>query len=277
MRTKLIKSEVIQLFNTTKETLRHYEQMGILKPEVTENNYRFYDFKDLEKLRKIFLLKDLDISLEEIIKLDGGQIKEAEYIELLKEHHITLQKKIHRLQAIQENLQQLVNIHDSSDNHLSFQIRKQKKRLFYIFGSFGEDDMVSPKAYFDKYTNLIKDENYSERTLLMLYPYDALGSGESIESRQCMELNKQAEELLNSRPESKYVLPAGSYLSVFYPFTQGSEDTLPALKKEIEKYLEANNLNRISTMVLELEHPELSMFIDTQTSVYELQLHIKKE
>lgn len=45
------------------------------KPEIDDNYYRYYDFKDLEKLRQIFFLRDIDLSIEEIQKLDQKLIE----------------------------------------------------------------------------------------------------------------------------------------------------------------------------------------------------------
>ncbi|WP_305453059.1 MerR family transcriptional regulator [Bacillus mycoides] len=36
---KLTKSDVIKIFNTTKETLRFYEKKGLVQPKVGKNNY----------------------------------------------------------------------------------------------------------------------------------------------------------------------------------------------------------------------------------------------
>ena len=43
---KLSIGEVARLFNISKDTLRYYDKIGILKPEVNkENGYRFYDIR----------------------------------------------------------------------------------------------------------------------------------------------------------------------------------------------------------------------------------------
>ncbi len=48
---KLSIGEVARLFNISKDTLRYYDKIGILKPEVNkENGYRFYDIRHLEQL-----------------------------------------------------------------------------------------------------------------------------------------------------------------------------------------------------------------------------------
>lgn len=276
-RNKLTKSEVIQLFNTTIETLRHYEQKGILKPEIGDNNYRYYDFEDLRKLRQIFLFRDLELSIEEMKQLDEGQVKKPDYIEMLKIHHSTLQHKIQRLQNTKENIRQLVELLEKGENHRSYRLRWEKERHYYLLDPLEEEVMSSPKAYFDRYKNLIQNNNYSERTLQMIYPYDTLESGEFMKSQLCMEIPINEEKFSSDdNEESLLVLPEGTYLSIFYPFQHGKFDTLSVLKDEIEVYLKGNVLRRRGSIVLEKEHPELSLFLEETVSIFELQIQVDK-
>lgn len=275
-RTKLIKSEVIQLFKTTKETLRYYEQMGILKPEVSDNNYRYYDFDDLQKLREIFLLRDLDLSLEEIKQLDDGLVNKGDYIELLKSNHKTLQEKIQYFQDIQGNVEQLIEVLEKKDKTFSYHFREKKERHYHVLDPIETECMGSPKAFFDSYKTLIKNNNYSERTLQMIYPYDLLGSGKKINAKVCMELPNNFKEL-TKKSQDLIIFPAGTYLSIFYPFRDGGFDMLPSLKTEIEKVFKEKTIIRKGTIVLEKEHLELSLFLDKDTTIFELQIHIERE
>ncbi|MEK4913507.1 MerR family transcriptional regulator [Bacillus sp. FSL E2-8887] len=63
---KLTKSDVIKIFNTTKETLRFYEEKGLVQPKVGKNNYRLYGNEDLQRISQIFFCKDMGFSIEEI-------------------------------------------------------------------------------------------------------------------------------------------------------------------------------------------------------------------
>lgn len=277
-RNKLIKSEVIQLFNTTIETLRHYEEKGILKPEIGDNNYRYYDFEDLQKLRQIFLFRDLELSIEEMKQLDEGQMKKVDYIAMLKIHQDTLQQKIQRLQNIEENIRQLLELLEKGENQRSYRLRLEKERHYYVLDPFEKEDMSSPKSYFDRYKSLIHSDNYSERTLQIIYPYDSLQSGQFANAQLCIELPIGEKKLSSGTNEDNLlILPEGTYLSIFYPFEHGKFEDLSALKDEIEGYLKENGLRRRASIVLEIEHPELSLFLDEAISILELQIQVEKE
>ena len=60
-------SELAKLRNTTSETLRHYDRIGLLKPVyVSDGGHRYYSIRQYEKLGTILELKEMGMSLEEI-------------------------------------------------------------------------------------------------------------------------------------------------------------------------------------------------------------------
>ncbi|WP_342507287.1 MerR family transcriptional regulator [Sporosarcina sp. FSL K6-2383] len=59
--------EFAKLTGITERTLRHYDQIGLLKPsEYTEHGHRKYSNASIAQLQKIVVLKFLDLSLAEI-------------------------------------------------------------------------------------------------------------------------------------------------------------------------------------------------------------------
>lgn len=59
--------EISKLYNLSVDTLRHYEKLGILKPEqISDSGYRYYSNRQIWKLNIIRTLRELDISLPEI-------------------------------------------------------------------------------------------------------------------------------------------------------------------------------------------------------------------
>lgn len=65
-------SEMAKLANTTRRTLIFYDQEGIFKPaHKTQSGYRYYDYNQLYDLLFILGLRNLDISLEEIKKINN--------------------------------------------------------------------------------------------------------------------------------------------------------------------------------------------------------------
>jgi len=63
--------EFSRLCRVTVRTLRHYEEIGLLVPEIIDRStgYRYYAIEQFQKMQNILVLKGLGYSLEEIIDL----------------------------------------------------------------------------------------------------------------------------------------------------------------------------------------------------------------
>lgn len=68
-------NKVEELVGITKKNIRFYEEMGLICPARNEQNrYREYTEEDVEMLRKIKLLRQLSIPIEEILKIQKGYL-----------------------------------------------------------------------------------------------------------------------------------------------------------------------------------------------------------
>lgn len=91
--------EAAKIVNTTSETLRHYDRIGLVKPchrdEISQ--YRYYSEQELIRLQTVELLKCMDLSLaeiKEILQIDDL----AKVVKLLKQAEKNAEQKIERLQ-----------------------------------------------------------------------------------------------------------------------------------------------------------------------------------
>lgn len=66
--------DIARTAGTTSRTLRHYGQLGLLKPSRTASNgYRYYDQDSLIRLQRILLLRELGLGLPAIAEVLDGQ------------------------------------------------------------------------------------------------------------------------------------------------------------------------------------------------------------
>lgn len=68
-------SEVSAKFNLPRETLRDYEQIGLLEKINKKSGIREYEEKDLERIQFIRCMKHTGLSLEDIKKFIDLNIK----------------------------------------------------------------------------------------------------------------------------------------------------------------------------------------------------------
>jgi len=82
-------STVSKMVNLHPQTLRHYEQLGLIQPARSEGNVRLYSLRDIKRLRRICRLSD-----ELGVNLAGVEI-----ILKLLDRLDQLQQELERMQA----------------------------------------------------------------------------------------------------------------------------------------------------------------------------------
>ena len=88
--------EIEERSGLTRANIRYYEQEGLLAPARRENKYRDYSEEDLETLLRIALLRSLGFSLEEIRRLQSGELELAA---AMRERSAALESEGQRLLA----------------------------------------------------------------------------------------------------------------------------------------------------------------------------------
>ncbi|MDO7977782.1 MerR family transcriptional regulator [Oceanotoga sp. DSM 15011] len=67
MENYLTIGELSKLTFINRQTILYYEKCGLIKPKYKhENNYRYYSYKDMERIEAILILRRLDFSIKEI-------------------------------------------------------------------------------------------------------------------------------------------------------------------------------------------------------------------
>lgn len=92
-------NQVEQLVGITKGNIRFYEKEGLLTPgRNNDNGYRDYSDADVAWLKRIKLLRMLDVPIEEILRLKSGQLTLED---AMGRHMIQLERKQSNLAAAQ--------------------------------------------------------------------------------------------------------------------------------------------------------------------------------
>lgn len=102
-----------QLAQVSVPTLRHYDEVGLLKPAQVDKftEYRYYALEQLPRLNRILALKDLGLSLDQIKQLLGHQLPAGHLRDMLasKRAEIAqqLQTEQQRLARVEARLRQI--------------------------------------------------------------------------------------------------------------------------------------------------------------------------
>ncbi len=108
-----------QLAQVSVPTLRHYDELGLLKPAQVDKftDYRYYDMAQLPRLNRILALKDLGLSLNQIKRLLNDNVPASQLRGMLAMKRADIEQQItqeqDRLARVEARLQQIENEDES--------------------------------------------------------------------------------------------------------------------------------------------------------------------
>ena len=73
--------EIVKITGLSRRTLQFYDEIGLLEPMRTADNYRMYRKDDIKKLWKIIVYKEIGLKLSDIRHILHGHIKEQDMLE----------------------------------------------------------------------------------------------------------------------------------------------------------------------------------------------------
>ncbi|WP_288226563.1 MerR family transcriptional regulator, partial [uncultured Enterococcus sp.] len=100
--------EFSRLGQVSIRTLRHYDEIGLLHPQLVEEDsgYRYYSVKQLERLAQIVLLRELTFSLKEIQQL--LQEDATKFTAALEKKEQEIEQEIQRDRFRQQQIHQMM-------------------------------------------------------------------------------------------------------------------------------------------------------------------------
>lgn len=113
------------LAGVTPRTLRHYDQIGLLKPSrIGDNGYRYYGEPDALRLQQILFYRELGLPLGEIKKIMTH--RNFDVLAALESHKTEISRRIKRLET-------LVSTVDNTIAYLKGQKLMDNKQIFSGF------------------------------------------------------------------------------------------------------------------------------------------------
>lgn len=133
--------ELAKLCGVTVRTVQYYDNRGILLPStLSEGGRRLYSEEDLQKMKQICFLRELDLPLNSIAQLLSEPEPEKVLSLLLSQQEAILQKemddrkeRLEQLQQLRRGLGKTKNFSVNSITDIAVQM-KNKKRLYKIRG-----------------------------------------------------------------------------------------------------------------------------------------------
>ncbi|KAA6449829.1 MerR family transcriptional regulator [Bacillus atrophaeus] len=119
--------EVSKLFNVNIPTLRYYDEIGLLKPEFTDehNNYRYYSTQQFERLSTIKYLRTLGLPINKLLDFYDS-LEVDTLIHLLKDQQAEIDRKKRELARIERKISRRIKQMEDAVNMPLEEISKIK-------------------------------------------------------------------------------------------------------------------------------------------------------
>ena len=145
-------NELSKITGLSKRTIRYYDQINLLKPEViSESGYRLYGNKSLEILQQILIFRELNVPLEDIKEILDN--KQLDKLQLLKSHKQLLILKRDHLNDVISLVDKIINNGDDKMSFEEFNINKI------------EQTMKHNSEFLKNYDKSLYDEGFNEKAL----------------------------------------------------------------------------------------------------------------
>lgn len=261
--------DISKLYNISNDILRYYEKIGLLIPDVRgENRYRYYSESQLWKLNNIRSLRNLGVSLNEIIDfLNTRSIKKTK--EMIK----------FQLKKIDENLRELLKLKEE------LELKKENIRYFENFSDY-EIPRIKyyPKRYILLKNGKFKDENEinlelkklkrkSEGDNDFIFTESEIGTVIKLEEWEKGNYSDYIGTFIITNEIKENFLDEGEYLTYFF---SGDYINLSKHYKKLKEFIRENNY-RVCGNIIELYHIEMHITENKEEYVTEIQIPLEKK
>ncbi len=230
--------EFAKLCNVKKQTLIHYDEIGLLTPDIkNEKGYRYYSYQQFEVFSVITLLKEFNMPLKEI-KWFLTNRSPMELIELFKEKTIELEKKIKNLHRVQKIIETKISLTEKAicmdDSQITLELQ-EGEQLF-----LSESILNSSDAEFLKSTSDFIDF-CNENEFYTGFPIGTMISKENIIEGNHDDYSFLYTKVMEKHPaHTFYSKPKGLYVVAYH---KGSYKNISETYERILQFMESENLN----------------------------------
>lgn len=256
--------EISKLYQIGTDSLRYYEELGILNPQRTKSNYRIYNIHDMWRLNVIRDLRELGFSMLQIKDyLNNRSLSTTEA--LLKKELDIIATKMQVLKELQDNIEERLQTIENT-LHKPLGVIEQKnipdRHCYTIHSGYKLDVEMDI---------LIKQLINKNPEKLYIIGNNHIGSVIPLDSALCGNCRHYTDVFIIDK-EGEDLLPGGIYLSISYRGDCEQNHTYIPLLIQYAK----NHALLPDGPVLELLWTDIHQTEDQEEHITELQLRCKK-
>lgn len=257
--------EISKLYHIGTDSLRYYEELGILKPERDQNQYRIYHLHDLWRLNVIRDLRELGFPMERIKDyLNHRNLQVTE--ELLKEELDVIEEKMKKFRALKENINDRLNTLSEIKNQPMGVIEEKKlasRHCYMIHSGYKVD--VEMDMLIKQLLNKNQEKLYiiGNNKIGSVIPLQSAVEGNCRDYQSVFIIDKDGEEILKG----------GIYLTVCY---KGDCAQNKMYFQRLVEYAKVHNL-KLKGPFLELLWADVHQTENEEDHITEIQILCEKK
>lgn len=170
----------------TKANIRFYEAQGLIQPGRTDSGYRSYSAEDVEELKRVRLLRLLDVPMEQVKALQQGK---ASLDGVLAGQLVRIQEEKKRLSDVTQVIRQI------RQNGEEYPLLEPEPYLERLKGRETRDALISDRHPWRRYWARTLDSGLIGVWMLAMFP-GALDGGAKLFQMQFLALSLAAQILL---------------------------------------------------------------------------------
>ncbi len=256
--------EISRLYHIGVDSLRYYEEIGVIVPHRAESGYRLYSIHDIWRLNVIRELRELNFSMEEIKRYLNCHTVDST-LHLLEQEQDKICAKLQMLMELQTNVQQRMQTIRSALECPMHQITVKNYSVRHCFsiseGYTNEDEM---DVLIKRLLNIDQERFY-------VIGNNQIGTVISLEKAQSNGA-VQYQSVFIMDEHGRDALPGGLYLSVSY---RGRYDQSAEWIQALLSYAGEHHLKPTGDL-LEILWVDIHTTSDVQERITELQLPVEK-
>ena len=260
--------EISKLYNISSDILRHYEKIGLIVPDIRdENGYRYYSQKQIWKLNNIRNLRNLGVGLKEIIKFKEDRIL-VKMKEVINFQLIKIEEKLKKFSELKKELEEKKKNIEYFEDFQEYEkpVLKEidKRYILYKKGNFHEEWEIDFEL--KKLKKKLSDDND------FIFTESEIGTTILKENWENDRYLDYSSTFVITTDETENIIDKGLYLTFIF---KGSYEKIKNHYTFLKKYIKENNLI-LTGDIIEIYHIEIHITENTNEYVTEIQIPVKK-
>lgn len=241
----LTTSEFAKICGVSKHTLFYYDEIGILKPRITNpNGYRYYDIKQYYTYEIISVLKEAGMALKEIRDYIQNQ-NSSHFLSILTQMQQQLTIEQNKLARMQNILQGAIKITDRGQRAVigvPWIEECEEEYFIAVRVAEGDGEKESIRKYYEQLHKL-EEEWVELEVAICSIDQSRLEAGDYRETNYFIKIKDKHES------DQLFIKPKGTYAMINH---KGNYESMDTSYEQLKAYIQAKKM-RICGDAYELE------------------------